>query len=121
MAIPAERFLGVCFKDDDQDLITWKAKSKKKKMNLVKFARSAIREKIAHDKEHQRLEHPAVMLRRLEAQQGELYVMVQKVLSLLAGGHLTGIRVGKDDVIHAALSVSAPNNLDRHCVEAGWE
>lgn len=119
--IPKERYLGVYFKISDQDLIDWKKGAGDE--NLTEFTKDAIREKLQRKQEAQKFEHPVLILRRLEAQQGELFVMLQRVLSLLSGGQLTGIRIAEGDALSMTVEATAapPNNLDEKCSEAGWE
>lgn len=121
MTIPKEQYLGIYFKNTDEDLIEWKRQTKK---NYAVFVKEAIREKILRDKEEEQMEHPVVILRRMESQQMKIGIWVQKIMSVLSGNKHVNIPASLEDVDQyqtAPFSYHEENTLDHECVEAGWE
>ncbi len=64
------------------------------------------------------MEHPVVFLRRMEAQQIQIFAMIQKILTLFVGGIITNQSTEQDS---KSVIVPSLNDLDNQCVEAGWD
>lgn len=116
--IPKDRYLGVYFKSSDQDLIEWKKLADDAGGNMTEFAKGAIREKLKRDRAERSLEHPSVILKRIEVQQSQLFAMIQQIIRALQGQIITGI----PDVADVSVgTILVENTLDQRCAEAGWE
>lgn len=118
-AIPKERYLGVYFKSGDQDLIDWKRDADNE--NLTEFAKTAIREKLERERREQKLEHPSVILKRMESQQVTLFAMIQQIIRAIQGGIMTGGEMAQADESTVSVGILVENTLDQRCAEAGWE
>lgn len=113
MSIPKEQYLGIYFKETDEDLIRWKEEHKSQKgRKLGDFVRAAIREKLLREQEQLNCDVPQqqnVILQRVYQQQQTILQVLEQLQQNLHHGKI-------------AIYPSQPaiQDLDAQCVQAGW-
>jgi len=119
--IPKAQFVGVYFKSStDGDLIAWKEQQKESGETRVSdFVKQAIREKLSQRQNQEQLEHPTIILRRVES---TLLKLASHFQQLLDGESLfVSPKQQQQQQRTTPAMVMSADSLDAQCADAGWD
>ena len=118
--IPKAQFVGVYFKSStDGDLIAWKEQQKESGETRVSdFVKQAIREKLSQRQNQEQLEHPTIILRRVES---TLLKLASHFQQLLDGESFFISQKQQQRTAPAVAMAMSADSLDAQCADAGWD